>query len=192
MAGDPTPRRAILFDERGVAPAQPYVKGQWRLIASHTSTEIRGFFGDYRFLSNFWPAVVAWEGATFPCVENAYKAAKFAPEQRPFFLTCTPYEAVAHERAAQAGKVAVEEWDQRKVAVMRALITQKFEPSLNPELSTLLRATGDKFLEETNWWCDTFWGVYRTTAAEPGVGHNTLGRILMDVRAMLSIASPRP
>ena len=40
----------------------------------------------------------------------------------------------------------------------------------------MLLDTGDKFIEETNWWKDQFWGVYN------GVGENNLGKILMRIR----------
>ena len=40
----------------------------------------------------------------------------------------------------------------------------------------MLLDTGDAYLEETNYWHDTFWGVYN------GEGRNHLGRLLMVVR----------
>ena len=44
-----------------------------------------------------------------------------------------------------------------------------------PQRSLLLK-TGNSHLEETNYWHDTFWGVYN------GKGENHLGRLLMIVR----------
>ena len=61
-----------------------------------------------------------------------------------------------------------------KVKVMRDLVAQKFK--LGTRLAEWLNDTGLRYLEETNSWGDTFWGVYR------GKGDNTLGCILMDVR----------
>jgi len=61
---------------------------------------------------------------------------------------------------------------------MRAVIWAKF--SQNPELAKKLVATGDRYLEETNWWGDKIWGVYR------GEGQNLLGKIIMDARARLA------
>lgn len=46
----------------------------------------------------------------------------------------------------------------------------------NPYLKNLLMLTGDKYLEETNWWRDDYWGVWE------GNGLNKLGRILMKIR----------
>ncbi len=34
------------------------------------------FRGEYRFLSNFHPASIVYEGHTYPSVEHAYQAAK--------------------------------------------------------------------------------------------------------------------
>ena len=60
---------------------------------------------------------------------------------------------------------------------MRAVVWAKF--SQNPELAKKLLATRDRYLEETNWWGDKTWGVYR------GEGQNLLGKIIMDTRARL-------
>jgi predicted NAD-dependent protein-ADP-ribosyltransferase YbiA (DUF1768 family) len=44
-----------------------------------------------------------------------------------------------------------------------------------------LRLTENRYLEETNFWNDRFWGVdYKT-----GLGENNLGKILMEVRRIL-------
>ena len=182
----PSPARAVLYDEIGMVTGSSYVKGQWRLIASHTETEIRGFFGDYQFLSNFQPATVLLDGIAYSCVENAYKAAKYPSDQRAYFLTCTPYRAVAYERDTHAAKMPPSDWDLCKVAVMHGLIAQKFDPKANPVLAQRLLATGSRYLEETNWWHDTFWGVHRTNLTEAGAGQNTLGQLLMTVRESIA------
>ena len=39
-------------------------------------SKIGEFQGEYRFLSNFWPAPVEFEGITYPSVEHAYQSAK--------------------------------------------------------------------------------------------------------------------
>ena len=61
---------------------------------------------------------------------------------------------------------------------MREVVWAKF--SQNPELGKKLLATGDRYLEETNWWGDRLWGVYQ------GEGENLLGKILMETRARLA------
>jgi predicted NAD-dependent protein-ADP-ribosyltransferase YbiA (DUF1768 family) len=59
---------------------------------------------------------------------------------------------------------------------MQDLVIQKFS---TPEFSKMLLSTGDKYLEETNHWGDTFWGK------SGGIGENKLGQILMEIRKML-------
>ena len=54
---------------------------------------------------------------------------------------------------------------------------QKF--TKHKDLKEKLLATGDAYLEETNHWHDTFWGVCK------GKGQNHLGKILMEVREEL-------
>ena len=39
-------------------------------------SDITEFQNEYRFLSNFWPAVVKYDGMVFQTVEAAYVAAK--------------------------------------------------------------------------------------------------------------------
>ena len=63
---------------------------------------------------------------------------------------------------------------------MREIEWAKF--SQRPELAAKLLASGDRLLEETNWWGDEMWGVYK------GNGQNLLGKILMEVRARLAKA----
>ena len=46
------------------------------LFHCESTQVIDSFQGEYRFLSNFWPCVVEYEGTEYPSVENAYQAAK--------------------------------------------------------------------------------------------------------------------
>ena len=71
-------------------------------------------------------------------------------------------------------------WDKRKDQAMLGIVWAKF--SQNPELSAKLLATGDKYLEETNWWGDAYWGVFN------GKGDNVFGKTLMEVRKRLKAA----
>jgi predicted NAD-dependent protein-ADP-ribosyltransferase YbiA (DUF1768 family) len=76
----------------------------------------------------------------------------------------------------------VKKWDLEKVEVMKRLLLQKFNQSLNPELYEKLQETENKYLEETNYWGDTFWGVSKSNNKEDGVGGNNLGKLLMEIR----------
>lgn len=172
----------ILFDEQGLTPGTPFEKGQWKKIAVHTEKEIRGFFGEYRFLNNFWPAIVFLDGVQYPCVENAYQSAKYAPIIRERFATCSPKEVIVFSRNMPLSEDVLVEWEKKKVQVMYSLLLQKFDKTLNEELHHALQATGEKYLEETNYWGDVFWGVNTSHKEDKGVGENMLGTLLMKIR----------
>jgi predicted NAD-dependent protein-ADP-ribosyltransferase YbiA (DUF1768 family) len=53
----------------------------------------------------------------------------------------------------------------------------------NSDLKEKLLETGDRYLEETNHWKDTTWGVDYIS----NEGANHLGVILMDVRSVLQV-----
>lgn len=129
------------------------------------------FFGEHRFLSNFWPAEVTLDGETFPSVEHAYQAAKFlVPATRQYFMFCSAGEA---KKKAKRLPFLREDWEDVKVGIMKALVQEKFT---HPHLREWLLNTGDQELVEGNTWGDTFWGICK------GKGENRLGKILMEVR----------
>lgn len=135
---------------------------------------IDSFQGDYRFLSNFWPAEVSYRDVVYPSVENAYQAAKCDLIIREY-RTCTPAQA---KRLSRSMPVRLN-WDHFKYGVMANLVDQKF---LNhPELKQKLLDTGDAILIEGNTWGDTYWGVCG------GIGKNNLGNILMGIRAWIRL-----
>ena len=70
-----------------------------------------------------------------------------------------------------------EDWDSVKLDIMLKLSLEKF--TRHPNLGTQLIETGDSYLEESNWWHDTFWGTHN------GNGENNLGKILMKVRDII-------
>ena len=140
---------------------------------------IAGFFGDWRWLSNFWPATVTFDGVDYSTVEHAYQAAKtsdLAWRQR-IRSACTPW------RAKRLGRQVPlrDGWDQIKLSVMETLVRQKFER--NSELGKKLTATYPSELQELNNWGDHFYGICN------GTGENHLGKILMKVRSELRNAS---
>jgi predicted NAD-dependent protein-ADP-ribosyltransferase YbiA (DUF1768 family) len=60
---------------------------------------IKEFRGDYRFLSNFYPVSITFEGQTFPSVECAYQAAKTTDMSlRAPFMSMTSTKAKRHGR----------------------------------------------------------------------------------------------
>ena len=133
---------------------------------------IYGFDGDNRFLSNFYPSIVDYDGEYYATVEHAYQAAKTLnpTQRREIQIAITPAKAKMLGRHVHIRH----DWDDIKVNVMETLLRKKFIGY--HELSRKLYDTGDKYLEETNHWGDTFWGVCN------GKGQNVLGNLLMKIR----------
>ena len=175
-------KEKIIFNEQGLKPGTPYEKDQWKKIVSHNDKEIKGFFGEYRFLSNFEPAKVFLDGEEYSTTENAYQAAKYEKEFRDYLKKCSPKEAIVFAKDNKKGKYTKEEWDNVKLKIMKDLLIQKFDKDLNPENYKKLKKTGNKYLEETNYWNDVYWGVNKNDAKEEGIGENNLGKLLMEIR----------
>jgi GTP cyclohydrolase II len=143
--------------------------------AIHRDGMIFGFFGPFRFLSNFYILEngVCLDEIYYPSVEHAYQAAKWPYNMRDQFLGVTAGRAKKLGR--EAPKFNAKKWDKQKVSVMAALCRQKFLN--NPKLKAMLLMTEGCQLEERNNWGDVFWG-----RNEMGDGQNQLGQILMDIR----------
>lgn len=134
--------------------------------------EIKGFQGPYRFLSNFYPCAVEYDGFHFRSSEAAYQAAKaFGRDERKQFTELDARQACALGKSL---KEIHPDWYEIRLNVMYRVLRAKF--GQNAELKAKLLATGDAYLEETNYWRDTFWGVYN------GYGQNHLGQLLTLVR----------
>ena len=135
---------------------------------------ILGFHNEHRFMSNFEPARVQLDGVWYPTTEHAYQAAKTLDlaERRTIQLAKTAGQA------KKLGQLVTKraDWENVKEKVMYDLLVQKF--ALEPYKEQLL-ATGNAYLEETNTWGDTYWGVCK------GQGKNRLGYLLMEVRQVL-------
>ncbi len=148
--------------------------------AVHADGKICGFFGPFRFLSNFYILEngVWFEDLTYPSIEHAYQAAKWPFDRREQFLDIEAW------RAKKLGRLAPnfnkKKWDKMKVSFMSALCRQKFDK--NSKLRKMLLMTEDAHLEERNSWGDKFWGT-----DVDGVGENNLGEILMNVRSDLKL-----
>jgi ribA/ribD-fused uncharacterized protein len=156
-------------------PPTPASRPSTTRPATTQSAAIDSFQGEYRFLSNFWPAQVVFEGITYPTAEHAYQAAKSLDptERQRIAASPTPAEA---KRAGRALKPR-EDWETVKFDVMERVVRDKF--TRHADLRQQLLATGDAELIEGNTWGDRVWGVYQ------GAGENRLGKILMKVRAEL-------
>ena len=129
------------------------------------------FIGPHRFLSNFFPATVEFEGQVYPSVEHAFQAAK----------TLDPVKREEIRRAESPGEAKRlgrnldlrPDWSERRVEIMQELVRSKFREEL---LRSQLVGTGQEEIVEVSAWGDRFWGVH------DGMGENRLGKILMEVR----------
>lgn len=141
--------------------------------AYHSNDKICGFFGLFRFLSNFYPVPngIYYEDLVYPSVENAYQAAKFPKKDRQDFTSCSSVEA---KRLGKKASIDLKQWKSKKYQIMEELVFQKFS---YPNFKELLLATENAYLEETNGWGDQDWGC-----DEHGNGLNNLGKILMSIR----------
>lgn len=143
--------------------------------STYNDKEIKGFFGGYRWLSNYHICNVMYEGDLYPSSENAFQAAKALWADRSLFFKCTPNQARAYGKSIKIDNIAA--WNDRRLDVMKKVLESKF--SNNADLKEKLLETQGKYLEETNWWGDIFWGVCH------GKGENNLGKLLMEIRETL-------
>lgn len=147
------------------------------VIASCDTQGIRGFFNDFRWLSNYWITPVSFEGLIYPNVEAAYQAAKTLDPALRLQFSALEGEIMSVGKAARLLGRRIQlraDWEAIKNDVMLKLTRDKF--TRNPALGELLVLTGDAYLEETNNWGDVYWGVCKDK------GQNHLGRTLMQVR----------
>jgi ribA/ribD-fused uncharacterized protein len=145
---------------------------------------ITSFTGDYRFLSNFFPSPVPYDGQMWRTAEHAYQAMKandweYRAEIR---LLVTPGEA---KRRGQTIPLRPG-WDGLKKIIMLEIVLAKFRRA--HAFARKLAATGDAHLVEGNTWHDNFWGDCRCgrnlECSLPG--QNALGTILEAVRFVVS------
>jgi len=150
------------------------VDGKERNYIVHDDNNVKGFFGEYRWLSNYHSCGILHKGLGFNSTEAAYQASKTNNIE-----VAKTYQNMTAAESKNASKLLTppKNWHDVKFNVMAQLTFQKY--LIHPELKQLLLDTGDKYLEETNHWNDTYWGVCN------GIGENQLGKILMATRAYL-------
>jgi ribA/ribD-fused uncharacterized protein len=152
------------------------------LIYKVTDGAIYGFFKEHRFLSNYHVCSIIYEGIEYTSTEAAYQASKiYFPDsklktniERGRIAAMSPSESKKETHKEEFKVMVRPDWDDIKVNVMYEINKIKF--TTHPELREMLLETGDKYLEETNWWSDFWWGVCN------GEGENQLGMILMRIR----------
>ena len=130
--------------------------------------------GEYGFLSNFYPSPFVIEGKSYATNEHYFQSQKATSEElREWIrLAPTPYAAMKAGRSLRDEKDEIKkDWADKKSHIL-AKFTQ------NPELMKKLLATGDAVLHEDSP-TDLIWGKK---------GEDRLGKILMKVRLVLSVA----
>lgn len=152
------------------------VNGVW--LPTVTDQHILGFFGEYRWMSNFHPLPqqIVVDGVPFWTSEAAYMAGKTTDEE-----IIRQLSELSPEHGNKAKKIGRNlklrnDWSEMRDDHMLEVLVKKF---CIHELADALIATGSRYLEETNYWHDQYWGVCN------GTGHNKLGHLLMKIRNIL-------
>lgn len=132
------------------------------------------FQGENRWLSNFATADVEYQGLTYPSVEHAWIASKTEDENiRKTFTNPGLHPATVKKLGASI--TPSQYWKANKVGIMRELLISKY--SKDPFKTTLINTAND-YIQEGNWWGDTFWGF----CLERKEGENVLGGLIMEIR----------
>lgn len=143
----------------------------------HDNNTIKGFFGEYKWLSNFHICDVFFDDELYNSSEAAYMAGKTTDINiRKQLIKSTGITPVDAKKLGRSISLR-EGWDDIKFDHMYCVVFDKF--NRNKYLRDKLLETGDRYLEETNHWNDCYWGICN------GVGENKLGVILMKVREVL-------
>jgi ribA/ribD-fused uncharacterized protein len=136
---------------------------------------ILGFFGPFRFLSNFYISSVVYDGVLYNSSEHAYMTQKTFDEELRLRIRSAPKPSDAKKEARNVPLRS--DWEEVKIKIMYEVLWAKF--TQNPDLKFQLLSTGDRYLEETNTWGDIIWGVCNME------GQNLLGQLLMLLRNQL-------
>lgn len=136
-----------------------------------TEDTIFGFFGSYRFLSNYHICNVEYNGVVFQTTEAAYQAAKFTNPQ-----VWKIFAGLRHVDCRIIGQSIVQpsDWKVKRIRVMFDVNQSKYKDAT---LRELLQNTGNRRLVEANDWGDVFWGT-----TPDGAGQSILGNLLMCIR----------
>lgn len=139
---------------------------------------INNFDKEYRWLSNFYPCFVFFEGELYPTVEHAYQASKTNNQEirKQILNLSTPGKAKRFTKNI----CIINNHDKIKLRIMKDLLTQKFLTS--DYLFEKLKETKNyKIIEENNWH-DNYWGNCLCEKCKNIVGKNNLGKLIMKIR----------
>jgi ribA/ribD-fused uncharacterized protein len=141
---------------------------------------IKKFTARYKFLGNFYPVEITYEGIVYRTSEHAYQAAKTLDPKIRRKIAKIP----TAEGAKKFGQTIPlrPDWESIKLGIMKDICNIKFWQ--DQDLKAKLLATGDRHLEEGNHHGDVFYGTVN------GKGLNKLGFILMEIRDSLRGSIP--
>lgn len=133
---------------------------------------IFGFFGKYKFLSNYHQEAFVVDDRWYNTSEAAYMACKTVKASEKAALSMT----ITGPEAKKIGRLVTlrPDWNNIKYACMYKVLQEKFWQSSS--LCNKLLLTKGKYLEESNWYEDDYWGKCTSN------GQNNLGKILMSIR----------
>lgn len=143
-------------------------------------SEIKGFYEPFRWLSNFYPLTdyILYQGIEYSSTEHFYQAMKSLDhEVRLHVSTLKVGKTKKYCSPENEDFIQRPDWLKLKIQVMEFALRQKFSQDF---FKTLLLATGDMYIEETNTWNDIFFGC-----TPEGLGENHLGKIIMKLREEL-------
>jgi ribA/ribD-fused uncharacterized protein len=131
----------------------------------------------YGCFSNFSKHGFELDGRYWPTSEHYFQAQKFEclDIQEKIRRAKTPLDAARMGR--DKNRPIRSDWEEIKDDVMKIALLQKF--TTYSELVNLLFSTGDEDIVE-NTQDDYYWGCGKN-----GTGKNVLGKLLMDIRAIL-------
>lgn len=153
-------KREDFIDEKGVVQA------------IETDTGIYGLFGKYRPLSNFHIERLHVSGLFYTSSEAAYMSEKTYKLSEKITL-CNCSTGLEAKRLGQRVTLR-SDWEEVKYSKMLKVLREKFKQSVF--CRDLLLSTGSKYIEESNWWNDNYWGKCHA------YGLNNLGKILVQIR----------
>lgn len=138
--------------------------------------------GEHGCFSNFSRHGFKLDGAYWATGEHYFQAQKFVgtPHVEAIRAAKTPKQAATMGR--ERTRPLRRDWESVKDEVMRRAVLRKFES--HPDIRAVLLATGDEEIIE-NAPKDYYWGC-----GANGTGKNMLGKILMEVRAILRAREP--
>ena len=130
----------------------------------------------YECFSNFYEAPIVYNEKEYVTNEHFFQAHKATTPEDFEKIRTAPTPGTAKRYGNQIKLIS--NWEDKKDRIMFTALLLKF--TQHPQLAFALLRTQNRYIEEGNNWGDKYWGVV------DGKGENTLGKLLMKVREILS------